>query len=77
MSYPHEVLRSRMMDARGAEAGKSLLQVIRHVVSTEGYTGLYRGLTISLIRVIPNCCVTFTTYELFMRWSKDNLSVSF
>jgi len=74
VSYPHEVLRSRMMDARGVEAGKSVLHVIQHVVATEGYGGLYRGLNLSLIRVIPNCCVTFTTYELFMRWSRDNLS---
>jgi solute carrier family 25 folate transporter 32 len=74
VSYPHEVLRSRMMDARGVEAGKSLIKVMRQVISAEGYVGLYRGLTLSLIRVLPNCCVTFTTYELFMRWSKDNLS---
>lgn len=74
VSYPHEVLRSRMMDARGPDAGRSVSNMFRHVVATEGYNGLYKGLNISLIRVIPNCCVTFLTYELFMRWSKQNLS---
>ena len=74
VSYPHEVLRSRMMDARGVDAGKSVFQLIEHVVKTEGYGGLYRGLSVSLIRVVPNCCVTFMTYELFIRWTRDNLS---
>jgi solute carrier family 25 folate transporter 32 len=73
ISYPHEVLRTRMMDARGADAGRNLVEMFRTVVKAEGYGGLYRGLNVSLLRVVPNCCVTFMTYELFMRWSQANL----
>ena len=68
ITYPHEVIRSRMMDARGPAAGKNVFNTIRHIVRYEGYGGLYTGLRVSLIRVVPNCCVTFVSYELIARW---------
>lgn len=72
LTYPHEVLRSRMMDARvPAEAG--LVPTFVRVWRREGVVGFYSGLHISLLRVIPNCVITFTTYELLLRWSKENI----
>lgn len=74
ITYPHEVIRSRMMDARGAAAGKNVLQTMRHIVQNEGYAGLYVGLRVSLFRVVPNCCVTFVSYELIARWVRGKRS---
>ncbi|KAL9181525.1 hypothetical protein ACHAXT_010330 [Thalassiosira profunda] len=73
ITYPHEVIRSRMMDARGAAAGKNVLHTFRHIVKHEGYGGLYAGLRVSLIRVVPNCCVTFVSYELIARWVRAQM----
>ena len=67
ITYPHEVIRSRMMDARGPVGGKNALDTLRHIVKKEGYAGLYVGLRVSLVRVVPNCCVTFVSYELIAR----------
>ncbi|KAK1744922.1 mitochondrial carrier protein [Skeletonema marinoi] len=67
ITYPHEVIRSRMMDARGANAGKNIFDTMRFIVKNEGYAGLYTGLKVSLLRVVPNCCVTFVSYELIAR----------
>jgi len=71
VTYPHEVIRSRMMDRRGVES-KSILRTLRDIVTTEGYGSLYSGLRVSLIRVLPNCCLTFVSYELISRTAKDH-----
>lgn len=70
VTYPHEVVRSRMMDARGNHRNRVLgvWGTLSNIVETEGYRGLYVGLRVSLVRVIPNCCVTFVSYELIARW---------
>lgn len=74
ITYPHEVIRSRMMDARGAVAGKNVYRTAQHIVKNEGYTGLYAGIRVSLFRVVPNCCVTFVSYELIARWVRSQMS---
>ena len=72
LTYPHEVIRSRMMDARLA-TDASFINTCARIWSHEGLAGFYSGLHISLIRVIPNCCVTFLTYELLLRFAKERL----
>eukprot|EP00584_Thalassiosira_punctigera_P014798 CAMPEP_0172553582 /NCGR_PEP_ID=MMETSP1067-20121228/51282_1 /TAXON_ID=265564 ORGANISM="Thalassiosira punctigera, Strain Tpunct2005C2" /NCGR_SAMPLE_ID=MMETSP1067 /ASSEMBLY_ACC=CAM_ASM_000444 /LENGTH=380 /DNA_ID=CAMNT_0013341793 /DNA_START=490 /DNA_END=1632 /DNA_ORIENTATION=- len=76
ITYPHEVIRSRMMDARGSAAGKNVISTMRHIVQNEGIQGLYVGLRVSLIRVVPNCCVTFVSYELIARWVRTQMGES-
>jgi solute carrier family 25 (mitochondrial folate transporter), member 32 len=71
ISYPHEVLRSRMMDSRATTA-PTLIGTFTEIWTTEGPKGLYRGLPITLFRVIPNCCITFLSYEYLKRWSQDH-----
>ena len=73
LTYPHEVIRSRMMDARGASAGKNVFDTTRFIIKNEGYGGLYTGLRVSLLRVVPNCCVTFVSYELIARWVRNEM----
>ena len=72
LTYPHEVIRSRMMDARGA-SGTTLWRTAGRVYAQEGVLGFYSGLPVALIRVIPNCCITFMTYELLLRFAKDEI----
>ncbi|KAJ2612129.1 Carrier protein, mitochondrial [Coemansia sp. RSA 1804] len=42
----------------------SLVQVIRHIVSTEGTRGLLAGLTPRLMKVAPSCAIMISSYEL-------------
>lgn len=68
LTYPHEVIRSRMMDSRSQNG---FVNTCRHIYANEGWVGFYAGLPVSLIRVIPNTCITFVTYELFCQWSRE------
>ena len=58
ITYPHEVIRSRMMDARGPTVDMNVMRIVQCIIQNEGYKGLYSGLKVTLFRVIPNCCVT-------------------
>jgi solute carrier family 25 folate transporter 32 len=73
LSYPHEVLRSRMMDNRNT-IPPTLIGTAKHILQQEGVLGLYNGLSVTLLRVIPNCCVTFLSYELILRQCKSMTS---
>lgn len=44
---------------------KSLGGTFRHIVSTEGATGLWRGNLTNCIRVVPHTAVQFVSYEKF------------
>ena len=70
LSYPHEVLRSRMVDSRSTKS-PSLIGTARQIWRQEGFWGFYNGLGVTLVRVIPNCCVTFLSYELILKRSKE------
>lgn len=75
LTYPHEVIRSRMMDTRNAELS-SFGNTVKRIWQQEGLLGFYTGLHISIIRVLPNCCITFLTYELLLRYGKQQLQSS-
>ena len=63
--FAAQVLRSRMQYSRGT--AESLASTARAVIRHEGFAGLYAGLQINLVRVVPSCAVNFLTYELLMR----------
>jgi solute carrier family 25 folate transporter 32 len=71
ITYPHEVVRSRMMDSR---SGSKVFQMATRIYEREGWMGFYSGLHISLIRVIPNCCITFMSYELLLRFAREKIA---
>jgi solute carrier family 25 folate transporter 32 len=60
-----------MMDSR-VDPG-NLLDVARRIVKHEGAVGFYSGLNISLLRVVPNCCITFLCYEMLVRMAKEQI----
>lgn len=73
IAYPHEVLRSRLQFQR-QEVYRGLIDGVRKIWASEGLKGFYGGLGTNLLRTIPVCAVTFTTYEvvsreLHKRWS--------
>jgi solute carrier family 25 folate transporter 32 len=82
-TYPHEVIRTRLQVQRhllssAENSGVSVPESHSHryygviktgakIVSEEGWRGLYKGLSINLVRTVPNSAITLLTYELIMR----------
>jgi solute carrier family 25 folate transporter 32 len=86
ITYPHEVLRARMQDARLVDAVKiagpssswmssgstsSIRFMVMHIVRTEGIGSLWAGLRVNLVRVIPSTLSTFLCYEYMMRYLQN------
>ena len=69
-TYPHEVARTRMREqARmGVYKYKAMWQTIRLVAREEGRRGLYGGMGVHLMKVVPNSAFMFLTYEVVRRW---------
>lgn len=67
VSYPYQVIRARLHMQR--EAVRELahyrgpLDTIRKTWRAEGIVGFYKGLTPTVLRVLPSACVTFVVYE--------------
>ena len=65
-TYPNDTVRRRMQ-VQGADGQPpkytSALDCYFKVKAAEGWTGLYRGLGITLIRGIPNTGIQFLVYE--------------
>lgn len=79
-TYPHEVVRTRLQTQRlpvaedmssdgmiRSHPGRGVVYTTKKLVRKEGWTGLYKGLSVNLLRTVPNSAVTMLTYELLMR----------
>lgn len=82
ITYPHEVVRTRMQDARlhtvhaygGEETypkSLGLVSTFRNIVRVEGVLSLWSGLKVNLIRVIPATAATFLSYEYISKYIDD------
>ena len=66
VSYPHEVLRSRLQDLNKRKenvAFGGLRQLVKATWREEGFRGFYAGYKVSLLRLVPGTYVTLTSYE--------------
>lgn len=71
MTYPHEVVRTRMREQRGgpgqSQKYTGFVQCLRVIAREEGARGLYGGMGAHLLRVVPNAAIMFFTYESVVR----------
>lgn len=63
VSYPHQVVRTRLQMYNAATAYKSARDVVSQVWRHEGMGGFYKGLGPNLLRVMPSTWTTFLVYE--------------
>ncbi|OXV06024.1 hypothetical protein Egran_06208 [Elaphomyces granulatus] len=63
ITYPYQVLRSRLQTYDAAIVYRGVIDVIVQVWRKEGVNGFYKGLGPSIIRVLPSTWVTFLVYE--------------
>lgn len=65
-TYPHEVARTRLREqARdGLFLYSGMWQTLSIIAKQEGWKGLYAGMGIHLLKVVPNSAIMFLTYEI-------------
>lgn len=47
---------------------QGIVDATRRIFAEEGWQGFYRGMGTNLLRVTPACAITFTTYEMLVRF---------
>ena len=69
-TYPHEVARTRLREqARsGVFKYKGMWQTLALVGKEEGRKGLYAGMGMHLLKVVPNSAIMFLSYEIVNSW---------
>ncbi len=69
VSYPHEVVRTRLQTQIGNTRDakyQSLIQSVKLIYKEEGIFSFYKGLGINFIRTVPTTAFSLLTYELLV-----------
>ena len=76
ISYPHEVIRSRLQDYRGnyrINSTPGLFKTVQEIIQKEGILSLWSGYRVNLVRIFPATISTFLSYEYLNQYLHDKL----
>ena len=62
-TYPYQVIRTQLQDKRIQPPLRGTWDAVQHVWAAGGLRGLYRGVVVGTLKVIPSACVVFVVYE--------------
>lgn len=67
MTFPLDLVRRRKQlegaAGRACVYKSGIVGTFRHIIGTEGFRGLYRGIMPEYYKVVPGVAIVFTTYE--------------
>jgi solute carrier family 25 (mitochondrial carnitine/acylcarnitine transporter), member 20/29 len=72
VGYPADLIKTRIQASSSLLDNPTILTVAKDIVMRSGYTGLYKGFGLKLVRSIPASMIGFSVYELV----KDAIIVS-
>lgn len=69
-TYPHEVARTRLREQarEGIYRYNGMWQALGIIAKEEGRQGLYSGMGVHLMKVVPNSALMFLCYEVVRTW---------
>lgn len=65
ITYPHEILRTRMQMQSDSSLKRSLINEILDIYQKDGLKGFYSGYMTNLARTVPASAVTLVSFEYF------------
>ncbi|XP_004508276.1 mitochondrial thiamine diphosphate carrier 2-like [Cicer arietinum] len=68
-SYPFDLLRTILASQGEPKIYPNMRSAFVDIVQTRGFTGLYAGLSPTLVEIIPYAGLQFGTYDTFKRWA--------
>lgn len=63
--YPLDVVKTRLITQTKRDYYNGIVDALRKIYRDEGVRGLYRGLSMSIISVVPSLALNFALYEEF------------
>lgn len=68
VGYPADLIKTRIQ----AGAGRGIVATTKDIINESGWGGLYKGLTLKLLRAIPASAIGFLTYETAAKYLTSN-----
>lgn len=70
-TYPHEVLRNRLMDHNNNN-NLGVANLVKQMIRKEGFLSLWSGLSVNLVRTFPATISSFLSYEYISRMLEES-----
>lgn len=73
LTYPYQVVKTRVQNYQSVNSVQynGVIDTIGKIYKLEGLMGFYKGLTPSIVRVLPGTCITFGVYEYLSQMFRD------